>query len=508
MNKITKIYWNRVNLILETEDAVEADVYFVKGDEKTLLKAENNKITLNVTNVSCGDMIEDGEFFFEVNGEKLAVCDALISELDDFSRIFKYRKDFYALLVDFGIDSEKGLVVSVDYMMKNRKYKKNSRMAEGKGVFGKIKTFVKIVVPFFLNIVYKFLRLIKQKNKKTVLFYSENGNEPIGNLKFQYEFMQDFPDIVVRGNFFNLHGENSLMKMVRAVVDIAFSDVIVVDNYVSVVNILNLSKEQKIVQLWHAGVGFKAVGYARFGKDGGAHPFKSSHRKYDVAIVDDEKLIDIYKEVFGASEDIFKVYGMPRLQGYLSNERIAEVTEELYNENPLLKGKKTILFSPTYRGVTADDAYYDYNNINLDEIYSYCVRNDFCFVVKMHPFVKEKINIPHSYSDRIFDYSHRDINDLIYIADIMVTDYSSCAYEFSFFNRPLVFYRFDKLFYEYERPVHTLDAFSSKQYETTSFKDLMTVLECLKNISVNDRFKAFTQRQNDSCKLIADEILR
>ena len=90
----------------------------------------------------------------------------------------------------------------------------------------------------------------------------------------------------------------------------------------------------------------------------------------------------------------------------------------------------------------------------------------------------------------------------------MVTDYSSCAYEFSFFNRPLVFYRFDKLFYEYERPVHTLDAFSSQQYETTSFKDLMTVLECLKNISVNDRFKAFTQRQNDSCQLIADEILR
>ena len=124
MNKITKIYWNRVNLILETEDAVEGDVYFVKGDKKAPLKAEDNKITLNVTNVSCGDMIEDGEFFFEVNGEKLTVCDALISELDDFSRIFKYRKDFYALLVDFGIDSEKGLVVSVDYMMKNRKYKK------------------------------------------------------------------------------------------------------------------------------------------------------------------------------------------------------------------------------------------------------------------------------------------------------------------------------------------------------------------------------------------------
>ena len=118
MNKITKIYWNRVNLILETEDAVEGDVCFVKGDKKAPLKAEDNKITLNVTNVSCGDMIEDGEFFFEVNGEKLTVCDALISELDDFSRIFKYRKDFYALLVDFGIDSEKGLVVSVDYMMK------------------------------------------------------------------------------------------------------------------------------------------------------------------------------------------------------------------------------------------------------------------------------------------------------------------------------------------------------------------------------------------------------
>ncbi len=508
MNNIVKIYWNRVNLVLETESEIKGTAYLVSGTFKTPLSVESNVIYLNITNVSGGDMLENGEFFFEINGERLAVDKSLIKNLDDYSRIFKYKKDFYALLIDFRIDENQTLYLTADYMMKNKKYKNNFRLAEGNTLKKKVKLLFEILFSAFFNVVYKIIRFFVSDKRKIVLFYSENSDAPIGNLKCLYEYMKANSTVRVKYNCFKMHGGFKPVKVLKAVADIALSNIIVVDNYVSVVNILNTDKKQKIVQLWHAGVGFKSVGYARFGKKGSPHPFKSSHRKYNTVIVDDEKLISIYKEVFGAKEELFKVYGMPRLDGYFDKKRIETVTKKLYAENPSFENKKVILFAPTFRGVGAGDAYYDYEKIDLNSVFDFCSSNDFCFIIKMHPFIKEKINIPEEFKKLIFDCSDLDINDLIYVADILVTDYSSCAYEFSFFNRPLIFYRYDKVLYEYERPLHTLDVFTQKQFEATDFDSLIKIFEELKDVSVNERFQNIPVRQQNICKQIAEEILR
>lgn len=497
-------------MCFQTDDAVDGNIYLIgeRGNEIPLSR-KNGKISLNITNAAKGDMLHDGVYRLFCNGKILKTDDKLLGKLDDLSRVFKYSEGFYALVVSFFAGDDCSLVINVDYMMKNRNYKKRFLLCEGKGLKEKTIVLIKKLSVAVLNAFYRFSRLFKFNNKKTVLFFSENGSEPTGNLKTLYEYMRRNTVVTVKGDFLDMHGNKQLIEIAKSVRDIALSDVVVLDNYSSLINVLSLSKKQKIVQLWHAGVGFKAVGYARFGKVGGPHPFKSSHRKYDIAIVDDERLVDVYKEVFGVGEDSFRAYGMPRLQGFFSQERIARVSASLFKENPLLKNKRIILFSPTYRGATADTAFYDYSNIDLKRIYLFCKQNNFCFVVKMHPFVKEKIRIPGEYSDLIFDYSDYDINDLIYISDIMITDYSSCAYEFSFFGRPLVFYRFDKEIYEYTRPVHTLDDFFGAGLEVTDFDSLMAVLDELKDkVSLQSRFDSFKERSNNSCELIANEILR
>lgn len=90
----------------------------------------------------------------------------------------------------------------------------------------------------------------------------------------------------------------------------------------------------------------------------------------------------------------------------------------------------------------------------------------------------------------------------------MITDYSSCAYEFSLFNRPLIFFRYDKELYEYERPVHTLDAFTEKQYEAKTCDELLIILESLKTeTDISLRFSNMREAKTDCCKKIAEEIL-
>ena len=73
----------------------------------------------------------------------------------------------------------------------------------------------------------------------------------------------------------------------------------------------------------------------------------------------------------------------------------------------------------------------------------------------MHPFIRKRIEIPKEYEDRIIDLSdYNDINDLLYVTDILITDYSSTIYDFSMLERPILFYTFDLEQYELINKVH------------------------------------------------------
>ncbi len=508
MNKIIGTRWERVNLILTLENPILDSAYLCneKG-QKLFLPIRNSEIIINVTNIYDGEMIEKGIYYLYIDDEFVHLESTLLRNIDYFTRVFKYRKAEYALIIELGIDPESNFYIDSDYMVSNPKYKKNFRFRDGKTIKGKLGTIVKIIFPYLINIVYFILGLIKPKSSDRILFLSENDAEPRGNLKVLYDYFINNNVGKTDGIFYNKFEKKPRLTLVLSVIKIVLSDAIVIDNYSPLLNTLNIRKNQKIIQLWHAGVGFKSVGYARFGQSGSPHPFKSSHRKYTTVIVDDERLIDIYKEVFAVGEKNFKALGMPRLEGYLSQEKISITTEKLFKMNPDIKDKKVILFAPTFRGIGARDAYYDYEQLDLKQIYDYCIKNDFIFIIKMHPFVKTHITIPQEYKTVILDYYEQDINELIYIADIMITDYSSCAYEYSFFNRPLVFFRYDKDMYEYERPVHTLDAFTEQQYEVVEFSGLIKVLEKLKDVNPQNRFSDMRKRDNECCSKIAAEIL-
>ena len=72
------------------------------------------------------------------------------------------------------------------------------------------------------------------------------------------------------------------------------------------------------------------------------------------------------------------------------------------------------------------------------------VGEDYAIIIKLHPFCSEKFTIDDEYKDRIIDLSDEDeINDLLFITDILITDYSSCVFEASMLDIPMLFYAFD-----------------------------------------------------------------
>ena len=82
--------------------------------------------------------------------------------------------------------------------------------------------------------------------------------------------------------------------------------------------------------------------------------------------------------------------------------------------------------------------------------------DEYVFLIKMHPYIKEFIQIDSIYQDRIFEFSnYKNLEDLFYVTDLLITDFSSNIYEFALLKRPIIFYAFDCEEYEFTRTVHS-----------------------------------------------------
>ena len=506
MLSVIKIHWERANLHLTVDRDIKGDIFLVKGDCELALQTVGREIIVPVYNLPEGESLPAGKWYLSYEDTAITISKDLIYDIENFSRNFLYRKGRYALLINFRIDRELTLYLFSRYMRTNPKPKKFFRLSDERKLRKKLKMILTVAGLKAVAVYYHLLRPLRKS--RNVLFLTENSDELRDNLKMVYNHIDTEKykvRVFAKDTFSGKH--RTYFELLKELTYIGLSKVIFVDNYCPLLVHVNLSKNVKLVQLWHAGLGFKSLGYARFGMPGSPHAFRSSHRKYTNVYVDSEKPIDVYKEVFGCKREAIKATGIPRLDGYLDPGKYLAAADRLYKENPLLKTEKTILFAPTFRGKTHKNAYYDFTTLDFDAIYDFLKKNGFVFLIKMHPFVTEVPEIPEEYKDRIFNYGDYNINDLIYISDVMITDYSSCAYEFSMFDRPIVFFRYDKAVYEYERQVYTLDVFSKKQYEVQTSDELLKVLNGIKDSLPADRFAAVKgEDRRDVCKTILADV--
>jgi hypothetical protein len=91
------------------------------------------------------------------------------------------------------------------------------------------------------------------------------------------------------------------------------------------------------------------------------------------------------------------------------------------------------------------------NRVSPDELdiekFADALSDDYILIYKHHQTAKNLPKIPEKYRDKFaYDMTKGrglDINELMTVSDICITDYSSVAFEFSLFERPLLFFVFD-----------------------------------------------------------------
>lgn len=226
---------------------------------------------------------------------------------------------------------------------------------------------------------------------------------------------------------------------------LARADIILLDDFQPAIYRLPPHPGVRIIQLWHASGAFKTVGYSRVGKPGGPSPYSRRHKNYTHAIVSGSHDIPFYAEAFGIPEDRVVPTGIPRMDRFYDHDLRAAALAQVAELFPSSVSRKIILFAPTFRGSGPRHATYAFDLLDLAALHEVAVARDAVVLVKMHPFIRERLTVPETLRDRIIDATDvpMDVNDLLFAVDLLVTDYSSIVFEFATQLRPMLFFAYD-----------------------------------------------------------------
>ena len=301
----------------------------------------------------------------------------------------------------------------------------------------------------YFTAVYEVLRLFTKVNYHKILFISDVRDELQGNLKCVWDYM-DRKDYVRTTYLKNDRRDRTSVKSFnRMIYDFATAKYILLEDYFRYTSYVRPKEGQEICQLWHACGAYKKFGYSRAN---GTEKIKihKGYKKYAKVITSSEAIRVNYAEAFGIDISKVRATGIPRTDIFFDQQKTEGKKRELYETYPQIRGRKVILFAPTYRGLRAEDAGYDFEKLDYKRLYNE-LHEEYVFVIKWHPALYNNLKRHNDFEKYIEQYkdffidlsAEREVNDLLPAADILITDYSSVIFEYALLGKPIIYFAYD-----------------------------------------------------------------
>ena len=295
----------------------------------------------------------------------------------------------------------------------------------------------------FKNLMTKFgFYLFKpfRLKENRITFISNRRNSISGNYESIYAELIKDKNIDIKTV---LDTKESFISCFKYGYYLASSKVILIDDYIRSVYEIRKRKDNYLIQVWHACGAFKAFGFSRLSKEGCWSQDSRSHRTYDYCLVSSRKVAKHYAEAFGMNVDRVIATGVPRTDIFFDEAYKREIRAKILSTYPMLKDKKVILFAPTFRGSSKKEGNYPHYRFDYKKIFE-SFGDEYRIIIKHHPHVNNKPVIENEYKDRVIDLSkNEELNELLFVTDILITDYSSVIFEAALLDIPMLFYAFD-----------------------------------------------------------------
>ena len=275
------------------------------------------------------------------------------------------------------------------------------------------------------------------------------------------------------------------------------------DNFMPMAS-LKFSPEAVVTQLWHAEGAFKKFGLSAPLTSEVAAREKKCSEKLTYIVCSSKNVVPLYAEAFGVEQSKILPLGAPRIDSLLAEKNATALREEFDKKHPECKGKKLVLYAPTFRDSP------EANKKLLDNIvmaaFNRELGDEYSLLVKLHP----QINAGVTAEGTVDVTQSHDIGDLTLICDMLITDYSSACMDFALLSKPCVFFAFDLEEYEKERSFY----FDYESYVPGAVtRDFSEVIEVIKNPRADEeklrRFREFNFDYADceNCRRIYNYII-
>lgn len=293
--------------------------------------------------------------------------------------------------------------------------------------------------------------------KNSILFISHSPGMD-GNYSYIYDGIEKYNKTVSKSKRFRckfVSTKTGILGKILMPFKLARVEYIMLSENVPFFQYIDIRKETKVVQTWHAAGAFKKFGFSTSYMSGGPNPFENKkmtmHRYYDYATVSSEDVRKHYAEAFDMDVENVIPVGVPRADFFFDEKKVSETKDKIYNLFPNLKDKKVILYAPTFRGFgktrKSFNIEFDFNKIAKN------ISDEYVIALKLHPSVEiSNIKIYDENSEKVVNVSsYSDANDILTVTDLLISDYSSIIFDYSLLNRPMLFFAYDLDEYRYDR---------------------------------------------------------
>jgi CDP-glycerol glycerophosphotransferase len=207
---------------------------------------------------------------------------------------------------------------------------------------------------------------------------------------------------------------------------------------------IKLRKETVFLQTWHAAGAFKKFGLdiiEEIKQD--KLDWVKGAQEWSYLLCSSPVVQTIYANAFGIKDTgKVKCTGIPRNDIFFNSTDMQLIRERFFADTRITK--KIILYAPTFRDhVNNFELKLDLRKLKLN------LSENYIIILRLHPDIAEKLILEEDLSDFVFDFSnYDDIQELLVVSDILVTDYSSVIFDFAITEKPIVFYPYDLTYYQ------------------------------------------------------------
>lgn len=362
----------------------------------------------------------------------------------------------------------------------------------------------------FGNILSMFIRLRLPVKKRRVMFWAYNFKQYSCNPRYVSDYLlENYPQYEIYWVFRKNIDTSSIDKRIKCIKLYSWQYFLLVNSAEFLITNARTDPYQiywhkragqKYIMLWHGGIALKKIerdvekvlGFSYLQKA------KKDSKVCNVMVSGCTMQTNLIKEKFWYSGEVLEK-GIPRNDIFFNLDLHSKIREKVYSYYNIPKQNRILLYAPTFRRNGSIEPY----KIEWGRVITYVKKmlnsSDITVLLRLHPNLINKVDTtPLLNSPEVIDVTkYHDMQELLCISDILITDYSSSMFDFAMLNRPCILYatdaeKYDRGYYfslselpfpmahNQDELVSIIDSFDNNQYQQSLnhfFRDTVGLFE-------------------------------